>query len=236
MNANLREEHGGPCCSEHCCPGFVSFPTTQGRATGHVHHILKILTDEMYRERRLHSLTDSACFRVKGQLLIASTPPQNSLKELFKIICLEIFIDYANLDSFLRQDDDNKMSRKIVEALRTILRLLLSRGVKAEVEKSLLPTKFRFSIFPDALADKLSHGNTMQVALPGPGEGHRDCEWFGRRNAHADDQLHNYESAEPRPFLRQLSLLRAMFDSKPNLYFAKLQPAQTVPYCVTNMS
>lgn len=77
-----------------------------------------------------------------------------------------------------------------MEALRTILRLLLSRGVKAEVEKSLLPTKFRFSIFPDALADKLyacrkgdehlhrSHGNTMQVALPGPGEGHRDCEWF----------------------------------------------------------
>lgn len=85
----------------------------------------------------------------RGRLLITGTPLQNSLKELFALlnfICPEIFVDYADLDSFLHKDEnegeeDEEKSRKVVEALHKILRPFLLRRVKSDVEKSLLPSK-----------------------------------------------------------------------------------------------
>ncbi|KAG6896406.1 hypothetical protein C0992_008448 [Termitomyces sp. T32_za158] len=79
-------------------------------------------------------------------MLITGTPLQNNLKELFALlnfICPEIFVDYADLDSFLRKDDsgteeEEEKSKKVVEALHKILRPFLLRRVKSDVEKNLL--------------------------------------------------------------------------------------------------
>ena len=83
-----------------------------------------------------------------GRLLITGTPLQNSLKELFallNLICPEIFVDYADLDSFLHKDEtgveeEEEKSKKVVEALHKILRPFLLRRVKSDVEKNLLPS------------------------------------------------------------------------------------------------
>ncbi|KAH7924208.1 hypothetical protein BV22DRAFT_1047605 [Leucogyrophana mollusca] len=65
-----------------------------------------------------------------GQLLITATPLQNNLKELFALlhfICPEIFLDYADLDSFLHKGDDKANSEE-------------DKSMKAaDVEKNLLP-------------------------------------------------------------------------------------------------
>lgn len=73
-------------------------------------------------------------------------PLQNSLKELFALlnfICPEIFVDYADLDSFLHKDGrtveaEEEKSKKVVEAFHKILRPFLLRKVKSDVEKNLL--------------------------------------------------------------------------------------------------
>lgn len=70
---------------------------------------------------------------------------------MLNFICPEIFSDYADLDSFLHKDanekdgegstvTDEERSKMIVEALHKILRPFLLRRVKADVEKSLLPS------------------------------------------------------------------------------------------------
>ena len=49
-------------------------------------------------------------FISRGRLLITGTPLYNNLKELFSLlnfICPEIFVDYADLDSFLHKDSQN---------------------------------------------------------------------------------------------------------------------------------
>lgn len=57
-----------------------------------------------------------------------------------------IFSDYADLDSFLHKGDEDgeapeEASAKVVAALHKILRPFLLRRVKADVEKSLLPSE-----------------------------------------------------------------------------------------------
>lgn len=66
---------------------------------------------------------------------------------LLNFICPEIFVDYADLDSFLHKDEnyteaDEEKSKKVVDALHKILRPFLLRRVKSDVEKSLLPSAF----------------------------------------------------------------------------------------------
>ncbi|KAJ7180493.1 P-loop containing nucleoside triphosphate hydrolase protein [Mycena filopes] len=110
-----------------------------------------IAIDEAHRIKNVDSILSQIvrAFISRGRLLITGTPLQNSLKELFALlnfICPEIFVDYADLDSFLHKDDDGadeeeEKSKKIVEALHKILRPFLLRRVKADVEKGLLPKK-----------------------------------------------------------------------------------------------
>ncbi|KAJ7126515.1 P-loop containing nucleoside triphosphate hydrolase protein [Mycena crocata] len=110
-----------------------------------------IVIDEAHRIKNVDSILSQIvrAFISRGRLLITGTPLQNSLKELFALlnfICPEIFVDYADLDSFLHKDDDGadkeeENSKKIVEALHKILRPFLLRRVKADVEKGLLPKK-----------------------------------------------------------------------------------------------
>jgi SWI/SNF-related matrix-associated actin-dependent regulator of chromatin subfamily A member 5 len=110
-----------------------------------------IVIDEAHRIKNVDSILSQIvrAFISRGRLLITGTPLQNSLKELFALlnfICPEIFVDYADLDSFLHKDEDGadeeaEKSKKIVEALHKILRPFLLRRVKADVEKGLLPSK-----------------------------------------------------------------------------------------------
>ncbi|KAJ7634172.1 P-loop containing nucleoside triphosphate hydrolase protein [Mycena polygramma] len=110
-----------------------------------------IVIDEAHRIKNVDSILSQIvrAFISRGRLLITGTPLQNSLKELFALlnfICPEIFVDYADLDSFLHKDDDGddeeeEKSKKVVEALHKILRPFLLRRVKADVEKGLLPKK-----------------------------------------------------------------------------------------------
>ncbi|KAJ7355421.1 SNF2 family N-terminal domain-containing protein [Mycena albidolilacea] len=110
-----------------------------------------IVIDEAHRIKNVDSILSQIvrAFTSRGRLLITGTPLQNSLKELFALlnfICPEIFVDYADLDSFLHKDDDGadqeeEKSKKVVEALHKILRPFLLRRVKADVEKTLLPKK-----------------------------------------------------------------------------------------------
>jgi SWI/SNF-related matrix-associated actin-dependent regulator of chromatin subfamily A member 5 len=118
-----------------------------------------IVIDEAHRIKNVDSMLSQIvrAFTSRGRLLITGTPLQNNLKELFALlnfICPEIFVDYADLDAFLHKDDtanlegkegeeapgDQDKSKKVVEALHKILRPFLLRRVKADVEKSLLPS------------------------------------------------------------------------------------------------
>lgn len=79
------------------------------------------------------------------RLLITSIPLQDNFKELLALLS-ETFVDYADLDDFLRKDakgeeSEEDKSRKVLKALHMILRPFLLRRVKADVEKSLLPPK-----------------------------------------------------------------------------------------------
>ncbi|KAJ7050499.1 SNF2 family N-terminal domain-containing protein [Mycena amicta] len=108
-----------------------------------------IIIDEAHRIKNVDSILSQIVrsFMSRGRLLITGTPLQNNLKELFALlnfICPEIFVDYADLDSFLHQDDsedEEEKSKKVVEALHKILRPFLLRRVKADVERTLLPKK-----------------------------------------------------------------------------------------------
>ncbi|KAF9001708.1 SNF2 family N-terminal domain-containing protein [Cyathus striatus] len=110
-----------------------------------------IVIDEAHRIKNVDSILSQIVrsFISRGRMLITGTPLQNNLKELFALlnfICPEIFVDYADLDSFLHKDDtgeeeEEEKSRKVVEALHKILRPFLLRRVKSDVEKNLLPKK-----------------------------------------------------------------------------------------------
>ncbi|KAG6840217.1 hypothetical protein C0991_008138 [Blastosporella zonata] len=110
-----------------------------------------IVIDEAHRIKNVDSILSQIVreFMSRGRMLITGTPLQNNLKELFALlnfICPEIFVDYADLDSFLHKDDsgtdvEEEKSKKVVEALHKILRPFLLRRVKADVEKNLLPKK-----------------------------------------------------------------------------------------------
>jgi SWI/SNF-related matrix-associated actin-dependent regulator of chromatin subfamily A member 5 len=110
-----------------------------------------IVIDEAHRIKNVDSILSQIVrsFISRGRLLITGTPLQNNLKELFALlnfICPEIFIDYADLETFLHKDDtatdvDEEKSKKVVEALHKILRPFLLRRVKSDVEKNLLPSK-----------------------------------------------------------------------------------------------
>ena len=107
-----------------------------------------IVIDEAHRIKNVDSILSQIVrsFISRGRLLITGTPLQNSLKELFALlnfICSEIFVDYADLDSFLPKDEtgaeeEEEKSKKVVEALHKILRPFLLRRVKSDVEKNLL--------------------------------------------------------------------------------------------------
>lgn len=110
-----------------------------------------IVIDEAHRIKNVDSILSQIvrAFMSRGRLLITGTPLQNNLKELFALlnfICPEIFVDYADLDTFLHKDagssNEEESSKKVVEALHKILRPFLLRRVKADVEKSLLPSTF----------------------------------------------------------------------------------------------
>ncbi|KAG6888387.1 hypothetical protein C0995_008708 [Termitomyces sp. Mi166 len=110
-----------------------------------------IVIDEAHRIKNVDSILSQIVreFLSRGRMLITGTPLQNNLKELFALlnfICPEIFVDYADLDSFLHKDDsgteaEEEKSKKVVEALHKILRPFLLRRVKSDVEKNLLPKK-----------------------------------------------------------------------------------------------
>jgi len=114
-----------------------------------------IVIDEAHRIKNVDSILSQIvrAFISRGRLLITGTPLQNNLKELFSLlnfICPEIFVEYADLDSFLHKDSQNtdveeEASKKVVEALHKILRPFLLRRVKSDVEKSLLPSKLIIS-------------------------------------------------------------------------------------------
>ncbi len=107
-----------------------------------------IVIDEAHRIKNVDSILSQIvrAFMSRGRLLITGTPLQNNLKELFALlnfICPEIFVDYEDLDAFLHKDTtttEEESSKKVVEALHKILRPFLLRRVKADVEKSLLPS------------------------------------------------------------------------------------------------
>jgi SWI/SNF-related matrix-associated actin-dependent regulator of chromatin subfamily A member 5 len=109
-----------------------------------------IIIDEAHRIKNVDSMLSQIVrdFSSRGRLLITGTPLQNNLKELFSLlnfICPEIFVHYKDLDSFLHKDAagsdaEEEKSKKVVEALHKILRPFLLRRVKADVEKSLLPS------------------------------------------------------------------------------------------------
>ena len=113
---------------------------------------LRIVIDEAHRIKNVDSILSQIVrsFMSHGRLLITGTPLQNKMKELFALlnfICPEIFSDYADLESFLHEDDaeaegDEEKSKKVVEALHKILRPFLLRRVKSDVEKNLLASKF----------------------------------------------------------------------------------------------
>ncbi|KAK7470113.1 chromatin remodeling complex Adenosinetriphosphatase [Stygiomarasmius scandens] len=110
-----------------------------------------IVIDEAHRIKNVNSILSQIvrAFMSRGRMLITGTPLQNNLEELFALlnfICPEIFVDYADLNSFLNKDansdlSDEEKSAKVVEALHKILRPFLLRRVKADVEKNLLPKK-----------------------------------------------------------------------------------------------
>lgn len=112
-----------------------------------------IIIDEAHRIKNVDSILSQIvrAFMSRGRLLITGTPLQNNLKELFALlnfICPEIFVEYEDLDSFLHKDpgtSEEESSKKVVEALHKILRPFLLRRVKADVEKSLLPSKLSYS-------------------------------------------------------------------------------------------
>lgn len=126
-----------------------------------------IVIDEAHRIKNVDSILSQIVrsFISRGRLLITGTPLQNSLKELFALlnfICPEIFVDYADLDSFLHkdaegEDAEEEKSKKVVEALHKILRPFLLRRVKADVEKSLLPSASSVITFA-----AISHHNSLQ--------------------------------------------------------------------------
>lgn len=109
-----------------------------------------IVIDEAHRIKNMDSMLSQIvrAFNSRGRLLITGTPLQNNLQELFALlnfICPEIFSDYSDLDSFLHKGDadgqsEEDASKKVVEALHSILRPFLLRRVKADVEKNLLPS------------------------------------------------------------------------------------------------
>ena len=116
-----------------------------------------IVIDEAHRIKNVDSILSQIVrmFISRGRLLITGTPLQNNLKELFALlnfICPEIFTDYADLEAFLHKDDGGQgeaaeeSSRKVVEALHKILRPFLLRRVKADVEKSLLPSNYHCQV------------------------------------------------------------------------------------------
>jgi SWI/SNF-related matrix-associated actin-dependent regulator of chromatin subfamily A member 5 len=109
-----------------------------------------IVIDEAHRIKNVDSILSQIVrvFISRGRMLITGTPLQNNLQELFALlnfICPEIFSDFKDLDGFLHKDDsqgstEEDASKKVVEALHKILRPFLLRRVKADVEKSLLPS------------------------------------------------------------------------------------------------
>jgi len=80
-------------------------------------------------------------FSLRGRLSITGTLLQNNLKSLFwqlNFIYPEIFMDYADLDSFLHKDSEGEgmveeKSKKVVEVLHKILRPILLRRIRAEL-------------------------------------------------------------------------------------------------------
>jgi SWI/SNF-related matrix-associated actin-dependent regulator of chromatin subfamily A member 5 len=93
-----------------------------------------IIIDEAHRVEKVDSLLPQIvrAFICRGRLLITGTRLQNSLKELFALLnfmCPEIFVGYADLDSFLHKDEtgskeEEEKSKEVVEALHKILRPL----------------------------------------------------------------------------------------------------------------
>ncbi|KAF8519364.1 P-loop containing nucleoside triphosphate hydrolase protein [Hysterangium stoloniferum] len=93
-----------------------------------------IVIHEAHRIKNVDSILSQIVriFISRGRMLITGTPLQNNLQELFSLlnfICLEIFSDFKDLDSFLHKDDKSGSGEDA------------SKKGEVDVEKNLLPKK-----------------------------------------------------------------------------------------------
>lgn len=103
-----------------------------------------IVVDEGHRMKNEFNMFSTKLRQLKSahRLLITGTPLQNNLHELWALLNYllpDIFKDAADFDSWFDSNDCLAGNDDIANRLKIILKPLMLRRVKADVEKSLLP-------------------------------------------------------------------------------------------------
>jgi len=103
-----------------------------------------IVIDEAHRIKNENSLLSQIVrvFNTRNRLLLTGTPLQNNLHELWALLNFllpDVFSSSEDFDSWFQiQGGDQD---KVVSQLHKVLRPILLRRLKSDVEKSLLPKK-----------------------------------------------------------------------------------------------